>query len=92
MPLVFTPNFLRCLSNNLSKHDSYLHGTAKKCLDRITAFMGAWLLVFAWEFEALGDWDVKVSLHATGLWCAHGFASAMRSWIGHPVVSPQATA
>ena len=41
VPLVFTPNFLRCLSNNLSKAGSYLHATAKKCLERITAFAGA---------------------------------------------------
>ncbi|GAB4814705.1 hypothetical protein N2152v2_001751 [Parachlorella kessleri] len=38
IPLVFTPNFLRCLSNNLSKADSHLNAAASKCLDRITAF------------------------------------------------------
>jgi hypothetical protein len=40
VPLVFTPNFLRCLSNNLTKPDSHLHSAAKKCLERITAFAG----------------------------------------------------
>jgi DNA polymerase phi len=39
VPAVFTPNFLRTLSNNLSKADTYLHATAKRCLERISTFM-----------------------------------------------------
>lgn len=37
--MVFTPNFLRTLSNNLSKKDSYLNGIARKCVGSISAFM-----------------------------------------------------
>ena len=37
--VVLTPNFLRTLSNNLSNADTYLHATAKKCVDRISGFM-----------------------------------------------------
>lgn len=35
MPLVFTPNFLRCLVNSLKERSTYLHAAAQKAVDRI---------------------------------------------------------
>jgi len=39
IPLVFTPTFLRTLSNNMSKTDSYLHQSAKKCFATIVSVL-----------------------------------------------------
>lgn len=79
MPLVFTPNFLRCLSNNLTKQDNYLHSTAKKCLDRITAFAGGQGRAAKGQvvqgLRCLGGWMVQAEVHI-----ALGCRSLGASW------------
>jgi DNA polymerase phi len=41
VPVVFSAAFLRCLVNNLSLSDRFLHAAAKRCLERIAAFAAA---------------------------------------------------
>ena len=35
VPALFSPNFMRCMVNNLTKTDTLLHGSALQCLSNV---------------------------------------------------------